>query len=180
MEATFLRALPASSTCTSLWSSTSTGEKVATELTLPNLAGSNKNPVFSLECRSLVGLVAHDVTACGCELHPHSCFCQRVQAPISMDNLCVRWRRDNEQFVLLSTSTALCDDHGTLACVVRHCAETTAVHVSKDGAPQTFFAALTEASQSFTVWSSTLLSRFYLDFLAFTVVFEVQREDQWF
>ena len=88
--------------------------------------------------------------------------------------------KEKEQFVLLSTSTALCDDHGTLACVVRHCAETTAVHVSKDGAPQTFFAALTEASQSFTVWSSTLLSRFYLDFLAFTVVFEVQREDQWF
>ena len=52
----------------SLWSSTSTGEKVATELTLPDLAGRQEDSVFSLECRSLVGLVAHDVTACGCKL----------------------------------------------------------------------------------------------------------------
>ena len=62
----FERALPVSSTLTSLWSSTASGGKVAPELTFSHL-GSNKNTPFLVESSSLVCLVAHAVTACGCE-----------------------------------------------------------------------------------------------------------------
>ena len=132
----FVRALAASSTCASRWSSTSDGDKVAPGLTLPDLASNYEDSGCSLESNSLVGLGVHDNTASGCEPHTLVSVKEFAHRHQWTTQVCDGIGRMNKMF-FLSTAPALCDGHGTRECVLWQSEESTVVHVSRDSVSRT-------------------------------------------